>query len=58
MCFAKLLKAYGFARPRTNLVLGFSFTRRYPDINIEDVVLSNMIGEVAENIAHTQCFLV
>ena len=29
-----------------------------PDINIEDVVLSNMIGEIAENIAYTQCFLV
>ena len=29
-----------------------------PDTNIEDVVLSNMIGEIAENSAYTQCFLV
>ena len=29
-----------------------------PDINIEDVALSNMIGEIAENTAYTQCFLV
>jgi len=27
-----------------------------PDINIEDVALSNMIGEIAENTAYTQCF--
>ena len=29
-----------------------------PDINIEDVVLSNTMGEIAENTAYTQCFLV
>ena len=28
-----------------------------PDITIEDVVLSNMIGYIAENTAYTQCFL-
>ena len=29
-----------------------------PDINIEDVVLLNKIGEIAENTAYTQSFLV
>ena len=29
-----------------------------PDIKIEDVVLSNMIVEIAENAVYTQCFLV
>ena len=29
-----------------------------PDINIENVVLSNTIGEIAENTAYTQFFLV
>ena len=29
-----------------------------PEIYIEDVVLSNKIGEIAENTAHTQRFLV
>ena len=28
------------------------------DINIEDVVLSNMRGDIAEHTAYTQCFLV
>jgi len=29
-----------------------------PDINIEDVVLLNKIGEMAENTAYTESFLV
>ena len=27
-----------------------------PDMNIEDVVLSDKMGEIAENTAHTQSF--
>ena len=29
-----------------------------PELKIEDAVLSNMIGEIAENTAYMQCFLV
>ena len=29
-----------------------------PEINIKDVVLSNKLGEIAENTAYTQSFLV
>ena len=28
-----------------------------PDIITEDVVMSNMIGDIAENTAYTQCLL-